>query len=88
MSSSDETVPKRKQFMLILHNIEKYEDIKAYLIGLKSNNYFIAVQEYSLALGHECIYIYVQFRNAIRLSIHKICGADIFVCKDSPQNID
>lgn len=88
MSTGASPIPKRRQFVLILNYIEKYEDIKAYLTGLATNIYFIAWVETDPLTGCERIHVYTQFRDSVKLSIKKIYWADIEACKGSQQKVD
>lgn len=74
-----------KAYLLTLNEIEKYEKIHKYLLGLKMLNYYIATKEIAPTTGHEHIHIYCQFNNSIRLSLKKLLGAHIDPCRGSPQ---
>lgn len=78
-------LPKARDWQLTLNEVDKYNDLKGYLTGLKSNNYYIACKEIAPTTGHEHIHIYVQFTNSISLSIKKTCGAHIEKCRGTPQ---
>lgn len=88
-SGNTKALGKAKHFQLTLNEPEKYEELKKYITGLKTNNYFISVKEKAPTTGHEHIHIYAQFSNTISLSIKKTCGAHIVRCNGTPQqNID
>ena len=74
-----------RNFQITLNEIEKFEDIKTYLMTLKCFNYGIACKEIAPSTGHEHIHIYAQFTRSIRLSLFELKGAHIEKCKGSPQ---
>lgn len=76
---------KARDWQLTLNQIDKYDELKGYLTGLKSNSYLISCKENAPTTGHEHIHIYVQFTSAISLSIKKTCGAHIEKCRGTPQ---
>lgn len=78
-------IGKAKNWQFTLNEVDKYEELKAYITGLKSNNYFISCKEIAPSTKHEHIHIYAQFTNCILPSIKKSCGAHIEACKGSPQ---
>lgn len=81
--------PKARHFQLTLNEIEKYDQLKSYLTGLKTNNYFISCKETAPTTGHEHIHIYAQFTQSIALGITKLCGAHVEICRGTPQqNVD
>lgn len=63
--------------------LEKYEDIKEYLLKLEPNYFYSGIEENSKERPH--IHIYVQFKRCVRLSTSKTHGAHIEVCKGTPQ---
>ena len=78
-----------KAYLLTLNQPEFYEKVKNYLYGLDSLNYFISTLEKAPETGHEHIHIYAQFRQSIKLSLKKLCGAHVDKCYGSPQqNVD
>ena len=79
-------VPKARHWQLTLNEVDKYETLRDYLTGLKTNTYLISCQETAPTTGHQHIHIYVQFANAIRLSIKKCCNAHIEACRGTPQD--
>ena len=78
-------LPKARDWQLTLNEIDRYEELKGYITGLKSNNYFIACKEKAPTTGHEHIHIYAQFTSGISLSLKKTCGAHIEKCRGTPQ---
>lgn len=76
---------KAKGFQLTLNEVNKYNDLKNYLMGLKTLRYFISCKEIAPSTGHEHIHIYVQFNNAMSLSLRKCCGAHIEKCYGTPE---
>lgn len=76
-----------KGFQLTQNDMEAAGDLLDYLRSLNPN-YLVACKEKAPSTGHEHMHVYVQFPNARRLSIKKLAGAHIEVCKGSPkQNI-
>lgn len=76
---------KARDWQLTLNEIEKWPNLKAYLESLKSLTFGIACQEEAPTTGHKHIHIYTQFKNTIKLSIKKCCGAHIEKCLGTPQ---
>lgn len=75
-------------FQLTLNEVTLYEGLLEYIKTLKPS-YYISCRETAPTTGHEHIHIYVQFNRSKRLSLKKLLGAHIEVCKGSPQqNID
>ena len=76
-----------KGFQLTVNEEDVFDDVLSYLRGL-CPNYLIACKEKAPTTGHVHFHVYVQFPNARRLSMKKLCGAHIEVCRGSPeQNI-
>lgn len=78
-----------KAYLLTLNEIEKYEKVHNYLLGLKTLNYYIATKEIAPTTGHPHIHIYCQFTNSVKLSLKKLYGTHVDPCFGSPQqNLD
>ena len=78
---------KARAFQLTINEIDRAGDVLNYLRGLQ-NNYLIACREKAPSTGHEHIHVYVQFPTPHALSLKKVEGAHIEVCRGSPeQNI-
>lgn len=78
---------KARAFQLTINEIDRAGDVLNYLRGLQ-NNYLIACKEKAPSTGHEHIHVYVQFPTPHALSLKKVEGAHIEVCRGSPeQNI-
>ena len=76
-----------KGFQITVNEIDTLSDVLSYLRGL-SPNYLVAARESAPTTGHKHAHIYVQFPNARRLSLKKLCGAHVEKCLGSPeQNI-
>lgn len=83
------TMAKSRSFQLTLNEPERYNELMNYIKNLKSLNYLISCLEEAPTTGHKHIHIYLQFKNSIKLSIKKLCGAHIEICRGSPkQNIE
>lgn len=76
--------PSSKNFQLTFNEIEKFDDVLAYLRGLKPN-YLLAAKESAPTTGHAHIHCYVQFPNCRRLSLKKLEGAHVEKCFGSPE---
>ena len=78
---------KARAFQLTINDVDAAGDVFNYLRGLQ-NNYLIACREKAPTTGHEHIHVYVQFPTPHALSLKKVGGAHIEVCRGSPeQNI-
>lgn len=78
---------KARAFQLTINDVDVAGDVFTYLRGLQ-NNYLIACREKAPTTGHEHIHVYVQFPTPHALSLKKVGGAHIEVCRGSPeQNI-
>lgn len=78
---------KARAFQLTINDVDSAGDVFNYLRGLQ-NNYLIACREKAPTTGHEHIHVYVQFPTPHALSLKKVGGAHIEVCRGSPeQNI-
>lgn len=76
-----------KGFQLTVNDENVFDDVLCYVRGLNPN-YMIACKEKAPTTGHVHFHIYVQFPNARRLSMKKLCGAHVEKCMGSPeQNI-
>lgn len=76
--------PSAKGFQLTCNEIDKLADVLEYLRGL-TPNYLLAGKEIAPTTGHKHAHIYVQFPNARRLSLKKLCGAHVEKCFGSPE---
>lgn len=74
-----------KAFQLTLNQVECFDELRAYLLGLKTLNYMIACKENAPTTGHVHIHVYAQFMNSIKLSMNKLCGAHVEKCRGSAQ---
>ena len=87
MESVAKKCKKARAFQLTLNDVDAAGDVFNYLRGLQ-NNYLIACREKAPSTGHEHIHVYVQFPTPHALSLKKVGGAHIEVCRGSPeQNI-
>lgn len=64
--------------------LDKYEEIKEYLMGLEPNYFYSCIEENKRGSLH--IHIYVQYPTQKRLSTRRTHGAHIEICKGSPQD--
>lgn len=80
---------KSRNFLITLNQVEKWNELYEYLTSLGLLNYIVACKENAPSTGHEHIHCYVQFRNSFRLSVKKLCGAHVDICKGSAkQNVE
>lgn len=86
-TSPGNTIPARKarDWQITLNETFKWDDLREYLIGLKSLTYIIACKEIAPTTGHEHIHVYTQYKTPIKLSIKKLQGAHVEACKGTPQ---
>lgn len=63
--------------------LEKYEEIKEYLLGFEPNYFISCIEENKRGSLH--MHIYIQFTRQIRISTTKTHGAHIEICKGTPQ---
>ena len=74
-----------KAFQLTLNQVECFDAVRDYLLGLKMLNYVIACREFAPTTGHLHIHVYAQFMDSIKLSVKKLCGAHVERCRGSAQ---
>ena len=87
MESVAKKCKKARAFQLTINDVDAAGDVFNYLRGLQ-NNYMIACKEVAPTTGHVHIHVYVQFPTPHALSLKKVGGAHIEVCRGSPeQNI-
>lgn len=80
---------KSRGYQLTLNDVTRYEELKDNLTSYKSLQYLISCEELAPTTGHKHIHIYVYFKNPIKLSVKKCCGAHIERCRGTPkQNIE
>lgn len=85
--SSGNTKPslRARSFQLTLNEVDKYEEVKAYLDSLKTCDYYISCEEEAPTTGHKHIHIYCHFSTSRNLSLQKCQGAHVEICRGSPQ---
>lgn len=87
--SKSNTNKQARRFQLTLNEVDKFDDVKGYLINHQRFRYIICCKEKAPTTGHEHIHIYVCFTKPVMLSLKKICGSHIEPCKgDHKSNID
>ena len=83
-----ETVAKKckkaRNFQLTLNEVDNWDELLSYLKGLQTN-YMLACLEKAPTTGHKHIHVYIQFPTPHALSLKKLAGAHIEVCKGSPE---
>lgn len=86
-NSSGNTKPSHmaRHYQLTINDVSTYDDVSRYLLDSKIINYYIACKEKAPTTGHEHIHIYCQFTQPKRLSIKKLLGAHVEVCRGTPQ---
>ena len=85
LSSGNTIQTKKANFILTVNeaSLPHYEDIKAYITGLKSNNYYLWCEH--LGQENKHYHIYCQFKSSLKLSIKKLYGAHIEASYGSAQ---
>lgn len=76
---------KRRDWQFTLNEVDRYVELRKYLMGLKSINYMISCKEKAPTTGHEHIHIYCQFEKPFKPAIKKVQGAHIEACRGTPQ---
>lgn len=73
--NTKQTPGKARNFILTINekSLEHYEDIKDYILNLKSNNYYLCCEHIGQENKH--YHIYCQFKTPIKLSVKKLYGA-------------
>lgn len=90
-SNSGNTKPSlaARHFQFTINDVETWEEVRDYIIKSKMFNYGIACKEIAPTTGHEHIHFYAQFTAPKRISLKKICGAHVEICRGTPQaNVD
>lgn len=72
-------------FQLTLNEPQCFDEVRVYLMSLKTFRYGIACREEAPSTGHKHVHIYAQFSRSIRLSLKELCGAHVEKCMGSPQ---
>lgn len=76
-------------FQLTLNEVQKWDKLKLYVMGMKYFRYGIACLEQAPTTDHPHIHCYIQLERSVRLSLKKLQGAHVEKCYGSPQeNID
>lgn len=83
--TENKKIVKSKNFQLTLNDITVFDKVWEYLTNRANCNYAIACKEQAPSTGHEHIHIYVQYSNAVALSLKKCYGAHIEVCRGSAE---
>lgn len=79
---------RARAFQLTLNEVDKYSLLRDVLTSYKTLKYLISCKETAPTTGHEHIHIYVNFNTVRSLSVKKLYGAHVEVCKGTPkQNI-
>lgn len=71
-------------FLLTLNQVEKFEDLKKYVLALRHLRYAIAGLEVAPSTGHQHIHIFLQFVISTRLSLNGIQHAHVDKCRGTP----
>lgn len=72
-----------KNFQITVNN-EAIDVVLTYMRKLKPN-YLVACKETAPSTGHVHFHVYVQFPNCRRLSLKKLEGAHLEICRGSPE---
>lgn len=76
---------RARHFQITLNEVEKFKDLKDYLMGLKNLNYIIACEEVAPTTGHIHNHIYCQFSAPTSLNFKSLCEAHLEECMGSAQ---
>jgi Cdc6-like AAA superfamily ATPase len=76
---------KARNYQLTLNQVDRWDKLLEYLISLKGLDYLIAAKEKGEVTEHEHIHCYIQLKYSMKLSIKKLEGAHIEICRGSPQ---
>lgn len=80
---------KGRNFLFTLNEVDRWDDLRKYVVGLKGFRYGIATLEKAPTTGHKHIHFYAQFNNPVDVYQSKVEGARIDKCRGSAQkNID
>lgn len=77
---------KCRAYQFTINELEKYEPIKKYVMGLKAFRYILACLEIAPTTGKEHIHIYVYFNVPVALSKKKLLKVHVEFCRGSPQS--
>ena len=77
---------KHRAYILTLNekSLEHYEDIKEYILNLKSNTYYLCCEHIGQENKH--YHIYCQFKTPIKLSLKKLFGSHVEYTMGTPQD--
>ncbi|GAB1219012.1 hypothetical protein ENUP19_0011G0021 [Entamoeba nuttalli] len=77
-----------RRFQLTLNGVSRFSLLCTYLTSFKSLSYLIACEEEAPTTGHKHIHVFVCYKYPVKLSINKLQGAHLEICKGSnKQNI-
>lgn len=80
---------KVRNILLTINQIEKFDNIRDYLINLKYFQYCIAGLEKAPTTGHEHIHFYVQYNQGQKISKAKLLNQRLDICRGTAkQNIE
>lgn len=74
-----------RSFQITLNEPTKWNELKAYITSSKMMTYIIACKEKAPTTGHEHIHCYVHYNSNKQLSIKKLHGAHVEICRGTPQ---
>lgn len=82
--ANDAKCPSKRMFLITCNEEDKFGDVLNYLRSLNPG-YLVAAREKAPTTGHIHMHAFVQFPNNRRLSIKKLLGSHLDVCRGSPQ---
>lgn len=78
---------KARAFSITLNDIQRLDELREYLMSLKSLDYLIIGHiEEAPSTKHQHIHIYAHFKNVFKPSIKKCCGAHIEIARGSADD--
>lgn len=80
MAEKCEVRSRARRFQLTLNEVDKFDEIKNYLINHPKFRYVIACKENAPTTNHEHIHIYVCFNATVTMSLQKIHPAHVEKC--------
>lgn len=80
---------RARRFQVTLNEVEKYEELTRYLKGFNSFRYLISCLETAPETGHKHNHIFVCYAQPVSLTMKKMCGSHVEVCRGSvDSNVD
>lgn len=78
---------KAVNYLITLNDPEVYDGVAYNIKQYKSLSYWLAYREEAPTTGHKHIHIFAHFKVPIKISLKKLCGAHLDICRGTPQQI-